>query len=125
MKCIMRFLPMVFLNQTMLQFHLDFMWICKLHLLFYLMFCSYQEESVAMFFHPTVTSIEQYTCMQLKHQLFCQKAAIHHLTVCSCIKKRWTTWNFALPSCQLLFLTTIKSKLCQMLIAIEIKPLYS
>lgn len=40
-----------------------------------------------MFFHPTVTSIEQYTCMQLKHQLFCQKAAIHHLTVCSCIKK--------------------------------------
>lgn len=40
-------------------------------------------------------------------------------------KKRWTTWNFALPSCQLLFLTTIKSKLCQMLIAIQIKPLYS
>lgn len=50
MKRIMRFLPMVFLNQTMLQFHLDFMWICKLHLLFYLMFCSYQEESVGMFF---------------------------------------------------------------------------
>ena len=110
-----------FLNQTMLQIHPDFMWTCKLPPLFYLKLCSYQE-SVAMIFtlwSSCRTSREQY--MQLKHQSFCQKAAVHHLTVCPWIKK---DGKHGVLLCQAV-LAAIKPKLSQLSIATQLKLHYS